>query len=217
MYDVLAAAQARPKLDAYLSDAQKTDIQGDCYQLLLILAETEAQTASEGKPPEKEQNLRKALSLLEQARGLKAPTRAFHLRRGRYLNMLGDRDEAPQAEKAAQAAAVDDVLDHFLLADELYRREKFAEAIKEFDQVLESKPGHFWAQYLNAICLLRQGRPAEARALLSACLAARSDFVWLYLLRGFAHQELQAWSRRIPTSRRLRECPWMTMLAMCLR
>ena len=98
--------------------------------------------------------------------------------------MLGDRPRAAQAEKAAQGAALDHVLDHFLMADELYRREKFGEAIKEFDQVLERKPGHFWAQYLNAICLLRQERPAEARALLSACLAQRSDFVWLYLLAG---------------------------------
>src|SRR5579864_2980471 len=107
--------------------------------------------------------------------------------------MLGDRAEASQAEKAAQGAAGDDVLDHFLMADELYRRGEFGAAIKEFDQVLEAKPGHFWAQYLNAICLLRQGRPAEARTLLSACLAQRSDFVWLYLLRGFAHEELQEW------------------------
>ena len=49
-----------------------------------------------------------------------------------------------------------------------------------------------WAQYLNALCLLRLHRPAEARAQLSACLAQRSDFVWLYLLRGFAQGELQA-------------------------
>ena len=189
----LESAEARPRLDAYLSDAQKAEVLGDCYQLLLILAETEAQSASDRKPAEKEQHLRKALSFLEQARRLGTPSRAFHLRRARYLNMLGDRAEATQAEKAAQGAALDQVLDHFLMADELYRREKFGEAIKEFDQVLERKPGHFWAQYLNAICLLRQGRPAEARALLSACLAQRSDFVWLYLLRGFAQEELQAW------------------------
>src|SRR5579863_9576031 len=107
------------------------------------------------------------------------------MRRSRYLTVLGDQTAAAQAEKSAQGAPLVDVLDHFLTADELYRREKFAEAIKEFDQVLEAKPGHFWAQYLNAICLLRQGRPAEARTLLSACLAERSDFVWLYLLRGF--------------------------------
>ncbi len=194
VYGVAAEEGARPRLDAYLTDLQKGEILGDCSQLLLILAETEAQSAAEGKPAEKEQHLRKALRFLEQARRLEAPSRAFHLRRARYLNMLGDRAEATRAEKAAQAAALDHVLDHFLMADELYRREQFGEAIKEFDQVLERQPGHFWAQYLNAICLLRRGRPAEARTLLGACLAQRSDFVWLYLLRGFAHEELQAWA-----------------------
>ena len=34
--------------------------------------------------------------------------------------------------------------------------------------------------------------PAEARAGLGACLAQRPDFVWLYLLRGFAQGELMA-------------------------
>ena len=121
--------------------------------------------------------------------------------------MLGDRAEATQAEKAAQGAALDQVLDHFLMADELYRREKFGEAIKEFDQVLEGKPGHFWAQYLNAICLLRQGRPAEARTLLSACLAQRLDFVWLYLLRGFAQEELQAWDAADSDFRKASQLP----------
>ena len=193
VYGVAEQEEARSRLDAYLTELQKGEILGDCSQLLLILAETEAQSAAEGKPAEKEQSLRKALRFLEQARRLEAPSRAFHLRRARYLNMLGDRAEATRAEKAARAAPLDHVLDHFLMADELYRREQFAGAIQEFDQVLERKPGHFWAQYLNAICLLRQGRPAEARTLLSACLAQRADFVWLYLLRGFAHEELQAW------------------------
>ena len=98
------------------------------------------------------------------------------------------------------------MLDHFLMADEFYRREQFHEAIQEFDRVLERNPSHFWAQYLNALCLLRQQRPAEARALLSACLAQRTDFVWLYLLRGFAQEELQAWDAadfRLPEGREL--------------
>ncbi len=194
VYGVLESEEGRPRLDIYLSDPQKAEVLGDCYQLLLILAETEAQSASAGKAGEKEPHLRKALSVLEHARRIGTPSRAFHLRRARYLNMLGDRALSTQADAAAQGAVLDQVLDHFLMADELYRREKFGDAIKEFDQVLERKPGHFWAQYLNAICLLRQGRPAEARALLSACLADRPDFVWLYLLRGFAQEELQAWA-----------------------
>ncbi len=194
VYDVFESSESRPKVDSYLTEHQKAEILGDCYQLLLILAETEAQTALAGKPSEKEGCLRKALGVLEQARRMGAPSRAFHLRQARYLNMLGDHALAARAEAAAQGASLDDVLDHFFMADELYRREKFVDAIKEFDQVLERKPGHFWAQYLNAICLLRQARAAEARALLSACLAQRSDFVWLYLLRGFAQEELQAWA-----------------------
>jgi tetratricopeptide (TPR) repeat protein len=194
VYDVLAQPDARPRLDANLSDSQKAEVLGDCYQLLLILAETEAQSASDKKVSEREPYLRKALSLLEQAQRLGAPSRAFYLRRARYLKMLGAAGEAAEAESAAESAPLDQVLDHFLMADEMYRREEFAEAIKEFDLVLERKPGHFWAQYLNALCLLRQKRPAEARTLLSACLAQRSNFVWLYLLRGFAQEELQAWS-----------------------
>src|SRR5262249_39318443 len=130
-----SAEETRPRLDAYLTDLQKGEILGDCAQLLLILAETEAQSASDRKPPEKEQFLRQALRYLERARRLQAPSRAFHLRRARYLNLLGDRAEATRAEQAARGAALDQVLDHFLMADELYRREEFAAAIKEFDQV----------------------------------------------------------------------------------
>ncbi len=193
VYQMVPGAGARPEVDSYVSAEQKAEIERDCSQLLLILAETEAQSTTGQKPADKEQHLRQALSYLEAARQLGAPARAFHLRRARYLSLLGNQALAAQAEQAAKAAASDDVLDHFLMGDELYRREQFPQAIKEFDLVLERKPGHFWAQYLNALCLLRQERPGEAKALLSACLAQRSDFVWLYLLRGFAQQELKAW------------------------
>ncbi len=193
VYGLPGKEESQPTLDTHLSDTQKAEVVGDCSQLLLILAETEAQSAAERKPEERQGYLHRALSDLEHAGRLGAPTRALQLRRARYLNMLGDVKGAAQAEKNAQGAPLDHMLDHFLMADEFYRRENFGEAIKEFDLVLERKPGHFWAQYLNALCLLRQKRPAEARALLSACLAQRTDFVWLYLLRGFAQQELQAW------------------------
>jgi serine/threonine protein kinase/tetratricopeptide (TPR) repeat protein len=193
VYGVSVDEDARPTLDAYLDDSQKAEIAEDCYQLLLILAETEAQSAAwEKGRGEGEQYLRKALRCLEQALHFGVPSRAYHLRRGRYLTLLGDKAEATRAEQAAAAAAVVHVLDHFLVADEFYRRAKFDEAIKEFDRVLEVKPGHFWAQYLNALCLLRLHRPAEARAQLTACLAQRADYVWLYLLRGFAQGELKA-------------------------
>jgi eukaryotic-like serine/threonine-protein kinase len=193
VYGVLIEANARPALDADLSDAQKVAVLGDCYQLLLVLAETEAQSTFDKKPSDKEPFLRLALGYLDHARTFGTPSRAFHLRRARYLKMLGKTAEAAQAEHEAGKSSLDNILDHFLMADEFYRRERFPEAIQEFDRVLERNPSDFWAEYLNALCLLRQQRPAEARALLSACLAQRTDFVWLYLLRGFAQEELQAW------------------------
>jgi tetratricopeptide (TPR) repeat protein len=191
VYGVSPEGDARPELDAYLNDSQKAEIFGDCYQLLLTLAETEAQSAS-GQAPGREQRLREALRLLERALHFGPPSRAYHLRRARYLGLLGDGAGAAQAEKAAADASVRHVLDHFLVGDELYRREKFEEAIKEFDQVLQKQPRHFWAQYLDALCLLRLRHPAEARAQLNGCLALRSDFAWPYLLRGFAEGELGA-------------------------
>jgi eukaryotic-like serine/threonine-protein kinase len=193
VYNVKAEKEPRLILDLHLSDLQRAEVRADCSQLLLILAEAQAQSASDSKGPQKEERLQSALDSLENARWLGAPARAFHLRRSRYLTMLGNQSDAALEEIRAQGAPLVAVLDHFLTADELYRRERFADAVKELDQVLVAKPGHFWALYLNAICLLRQGRPAEARALLSGCLAQRPDFVWLYLLRGFAQQELQAW------------------------
>ena len=54
VYGVLREANARPALDADLNDAQRAEVLGDCYQLLLILAETEAQSTSDQKPSEKE-------------------------------------------------------------------------------------------------------------------------------------------------------------------
>ncbi|TXT22285.1 MAG: protein kinase family protein [Planctomycetota bacterium] len=158
----------------------------------MILAETEAQSAPDQKSPEQEAQLREALRVLEQALRFGAPSKAFHLRRARYFSRLEDDAAAAQAEQAAQAVPVTDVLDHFLMADEFYRRANFDEAIQEFEQVLQRKPDHFWAQYLNGLCLLRQNRHAEAKTLLTACLAQGREFVWLYLLRGFAHGELMA-------------------------
>ena len=64
VYGVLADAEARPKLDDYLNETQKAEIVGDCYQLLLILAETEAQSTTDKKPAEREKYLRAALSVL---------------------------------------------------------------------------------------------------------------------------------------------------------
>ena len=152
----------------------------DCSQLLLILAETEAQVDFQGETGGKRGCPRRRPVTRSRRGGWE---RLEHFTcGGRYLNLLNTA-AAATAERAAQSARAQRRLR--LLPDS--RRAVSPRAVwrgDRTDRVLERKPGHFWAQYLNALCLLRQQRPAEARALLSACLAQRSDFVWLYLLRG---------------------------------
>src|SRR5262249_6047070 len=57
-----------------------------------------------------------------------------------------------------------------------------------------------WARYFLAVCYLRLQRPGDARAArdcLTACLSRRPEQpagpvgVWLHVLRGFAHGQLQ--------------------------
>ena len=60
--------------------------------------------------------------------------------------------------------------------------------------MLRLEPDHFWAQYYLAICQLKQKRWGEAKASLTACAGRRPDFIWTYLLRGFAQGELGAFA-----------------------
>jgi serine/threonine protein kinase/tetratricopeptide (TPR) repeat protein len=190
--EVLTASQSPLVVDINLTEAQRAEILGDCYQLLLILAETEAQSALDLKQAEQDTRLRKAVRVLDKALEFGTPSRAWHLRQARYLSILGDKAAAAKAEQTAEAAGVADVFDQFLMADEFYRRAEFDDAIREFENVLQAKPDHFWAQYLSGLCLLRQNRHSEARSHLTACLAQGRKFVWLYLLRGYANGELLA-------------------------
>jgi tetratricopeptide (TPR) repeat protein len=165
--------------DSFTAD-EKTAIITGCYELLLVLAESQS----------KEQP-RQALATLEQARQLGPRTKAFHLRRARYLELLGDRSAAKEKEEAAQCPAAG-ALDHFLVGDDLNRQGKLLAAISEFEAALRMQPDHFWARYFLAVCYLRLPQPAarSARDCLSACLAKQQDYPWLYVLRGFAHGQL---------------------------
>jgi serine/threonine protein kinase/Tfp pilus assembly protein PilF len=192
VYGITPGSDARPALDSHLNDSQKKDVLADCYQLLLILAETEAQLALGGPSGEQQKGVRQAVRLLQQALLFGSKSRAHHLRQERYLRLLGDEAGARREEEAAAGVPVRDALDHFLVGDEYFRRSHFEEAIGELNQVLQLKPAHFWAQYLDALCLMRLHRSAEARAQLTACLAQRSDYVWIYIQRAQAQSELQA-------------------------
>jgi serine/threonine protein kinase/tetratricopeptide (TPR) repeat protein len=83
-------------------------------------------------------------------------------------------------------------LGYFLLGQEHFRRGDFAAARRAFEDAAALRSDHFWAQAFLAVCDLRQGRPAEARAVLTVCISLRRDFVPAWLLRGYCQRELGA-------------------------
>ncbi len=162
------------------------------FELLLVLAQAVAEPLAGESAADQ---AGRALRLLDRAARVHPdPSRAYHLRRARYLARRGD--EAGAERERRQAARVASVTagaqEHFLLGDECYQAGDLALASRHFKEALQRDPRHFWARFLLAVCHVRQHRYAEGAATLSACVQARPDFVWPYLLRGFAEGELGA-------------------------
>lgn len=190
IYGVTVSPSAGPVFPKYLSAQQRRQCVAACYEMLLVWAETERQSAP-GTQAATQAQLQRALQILDRAAELDLPpTVAYHLRRASCLEQKGDAEAARKARQLAAATQPKEALDHFLTADAYQRQGKLAEAAKEFTQALRVQPDHLWARYFLAMCNLRLGRPAQARDNLTACLTAKSDFLWLYLFRGFANGQL---------------------------
>jgi tetratricopeptide (TPR) repeat protein len=159
------------------------------YELALILAEVVSQPLA-GEDPTGQ--AREALRVLDRAERVRPPSRIFFLRRAEYLVRAGDRDAAVVARSRAAAAEAGgtSAVDNFLEGEAAYRQHDYPRAVAALRRLLMSRPGHFWGQYLLAICHLKEQRPAEAQAALTVCQAARPGFVWTYLLKGFAEGEM---------------------------
>ncbi len=159
------------------------------YELALILADATAQPIA-GEDPVAQ--ARESLRILDRVEPVRPPTKVFFLRRADSLLRTGDRaaaaamrSRAAGAEKA-ESSAVDD----FLGGEAAYFRRDYPRAIACVRRVLTRQPGHFWGQYLLAICHLKEHQPGAAQAALTVCQAARPGFVWTYLLKGFAEGEI---------------------------
>jgi serine/threonine protein kinase/Tfp pilus assembly protein PilF len=193
LFGVAAGAAGGPNFgDGFTSEQRKALGEG-CYELLLILAEAVARH----DPLKPEASAREALRLLDRAVQLGPPTKAYHLRRARYLQQLGDAEGAAQESARAAAVQPGSALDYFLLGDDRQRHGQPEAALTDFQNALRLRPDHFWARYLLAVCYLRLQRPGDARAArdcLTACLGQHPPrFVCasLYVLRGFAHGQFQ--------------------------
>ena len=177
--------------DPRLAAEENGGVVEGCYELLLMLADLEANPGGPVVPASHPARLGRAGRALERAAGLGPSSWAYHARRSDVLNRLGkDREARAEAAKAASLPPAG-AFDLFLAGRDAYQRDDPAAALVRFDRALLASPGHFWAQYLAALSLLKLGRAAEARAHLTACLGRRPEgFVWCYLLRGYADGEV---------------------------
>jgi tetratricopeptide (TPR) repeat protein len=161
----------------------------ECVEVLLAWADAEAVA-----PPPDGPN--RALRLLDGADALGgahelATSRAMHLRRATCLDLLGDAPGARRERERAAGIAPTTALDHFEAALTAYRSGRTQEAFDECAQALRAHPDDFWAQYLKALCHLRDQRWGEAEEVLNVCLRQRPDFAWLFPLLGAAHGGLR--------------------------
>ncbi|MGP0062492.1 MAG: protein kinase domain-containing protein [Isosphaeraceae bacterium] len=169
--------------------AEIAEITARYYELALILAEAVSRPL-QGEDPAAQ--AREALRILRRIERVRPPTKTFYLRRAAYLEQAGDR---PGAEAQRTRAGMADVaenasIDDFLEGEAAYHQRDYRQAVAAFRRVLGRQPDHFWAQYLLAICHLKERRAPEAQALLTGCQGRRPAFVWTYLLKGFAEGEM---------------------------
>lgn len=175
----------------FFNEGEKGDITLKCYELLLVVAEAAAPRPPPAAGKDQRPQAEEALRILDRAAKLGFPVgKAYHLRRARYLTLLGDAARAARETQLADQLKATVPLAYFWLGDEMFKQGNLAQAVLEFENTLRLQPNHFWAQYLLAVCQLRMQRPAQAKTSLTACLSLRADFLWIYTLRGFAHGEL---------------------------
>jgi tetratricopeptide (TPR) repeat protein len=163
---------------------KRQEVVAGCYELLLLLAELEAQQDH----PERGTQ---ALRILERAAQLGLVTRAYHLARARYLKLQARGAEALAAEAAAARLAPASALDFFLLGVAAHRQGDLRQAEQDFREALDRPGDHFWPGYFLALCYLRHQQTGPALAALTACLDRQPpSFPWCRLLQSFAYTQL---------------------------
>ncbi len=176
------------KLPALLTQSEQSEIRKGRYELLLILAEAVARPIA-GEDPRRQAEA--GLALLDRAMN-QAPSKhadqAFHMIRADCLARKGDLGAADLERQAASTRPAD-AFGHLLEGEALHRRQKWPEAIREFETALRLEPDLFRAQLLLGVSQLQARQYNQARTNLTACIQREPRAISLHLLRGFASGE----------------------------
>jgi tetratricopeptide (TPR) repeat protein len=181
----------RPVAD---SASQLDRVAAECDQVLLAWAAAEVGPGTEAKA-----GARQALHVLDAAEALGTahrlkPPRTYHVRRARGLELLGEGEAARAERKRAAAVTATAPLDLLEGAMEAYHQGDVGQALA----LCEGIPGQdalaFWAQYIKALCQLRQKQWLASRFGFDRCLDRRPDSPWLLMHRAVARIELHEYA-----------------------
>ena len=118
------------------------------------------------------------------------PPRAYHLRKARTLALLSD-DAGAQAERQlASAVTPGATLNVLEEAMDAYRQGNANQAIGLCNVITPEDALAFWAEYLKALCHLRQKNWLAAKFGFDRCLDRQPDEPWLLMHRALARAEL---------------------------
>ncbi|MBI1917002.1 MAG: tetratricopeptide repeat protein [Planctomycetes bacterium] len=187
-------ANVGPALDKEVSDSERKEITRGCFHVLLIQADALVwpwvfPPGGKQVGPVKQEVVQQALRILDRANKLVPSTEVYHLRRARYLDLLGQTAEARTARVLARQHQATAPFDLFLVGSErMLEKQGSQAALGDFERALRDDPDLFWARFFLAVGLKLRD-PAQARGHLTVCISQRPDFVWCYLIRGFINGE----------------------------
>jgi len=199
LYDVLRKDdwQQSPLFQA-LPEMHQNPLRETIAELLFWSARAHRYQAGLRAEPGRQELQRKAWQFNQAAEKSYAPElvpRGIIVQKADLAELLGKKSEAAAARARAERMPGEQVGEFFLAAYELAAQGKLQESIRMLrNHVLHTRPQHFWAQLLLAVCLhnlAEYGQRAdyyeEAVGAYSTCLALRPDFVAGPLQRGWLH------------------------------
>jgi serine/threonine protein kinase/Tfp pilus assembly protein PilF len=186
--------QTPPVHDIYLTEAEKSELDASCRDLLVVLARAAAEPQPRMTLTERQEKALEGLCILDRAARFGPPTRALHLQRAHLLELRENRFEAEAERRRAATLQPVTADDFYFTGVDYYRQGAARDAIHSFQQALHLQPDHFEAQCFLAIGALNASRLGEAQTGLTACIGLRPGFAWSYLLRGVAEVQADAFA-----------------------
>jgi serine/threonine protein kinase/Tfp pilus assembly protein PilF len=178
------------KLPDHLSDAEKKHLTDEALELAVILARRNAMPLPDISAEELKKRSLESLEIMEKTRGFAKENHIFHLIKGDLLKTLSKLPEAQAEFEKAKTIAPERPSEFFFLGLGAFNQNDYAAAQDFFEKAVRKDPDMFWANFLTAVCQVRQEQFAAARASLTSCIATRPNLGPAYLVRGIVDGKL---------------------------